>query len=437
MKKESKIMFRKFFKYVTQSMAGMIGISIYILADTFFISLHSGANGLTVLNLILPVYGVLYAIGAMIGIGSATRYCIIKSKGKNADCYFGQSLMWSILFSIPFVLCGILFPANILKILGADASLVKLGTVYLRIVLLGSLFFMSNHTFTAFTRNDDAPSRAMLASIIGSLFNIVFDYIFMFPMNMGLAGAALATALSPVVTMSVCSTHLFGKKSQVAMHLSVPSFRHLLSCCQLGISAFVGEISSAVITTVFNMLLLNLAGNIGVAAYGVVANYSIVAVSVFNGLAQGTQPLFSESYGAGNSKDVHKILRYGILTCLIVEALVVICAWGMTDSLIAIFNSEQNLQLITYAQSGMRLYFLGFLLAGINILLVSYFSAVDDSLPAIVGSVMRGAVAITICAILLSRWFGIDGVWISFLASEILTFVTILILYKFLPYTKK
>lgn len=168
MKKESKIMFRKFFKYVTQSMAGMIGISIYILADTFFISLHSGANGLTVLNLILPVYGVLYAIGAMIGIGSATRYCIIKSKGKNADCYFGQSLMWSILFSIPFVLCGILFPANILKILGADASLVKLGTVYLRIVLLGSPFFMSNHTFTAFTRNDDAPSRAMLASIIGS-----------------------------------------------------------------------------------------------------------------------------------------------------------------------------------------------------------------------------------------------------------------------------
>lgn len=120
-------------------MAGMIGISIYILADTF-ISLHSGANGLTVLNLILPVYGVLYAIGAMIGIGSATRYCIIKSKGKNADCYFGQSLMWSILFSIPFVLCGILFPANILKILGADASLVKLGTVYLRIVLLGSPF---------------------------------------------------------------------------------------------------------------------------------------------------------------------------------------------------------------------------------------------------------------------------------------------------------
>lgn len=85
----------------------------------------------------------------------------------------------------------------------------------------------------------------------------------------------------------------------------------------------------------------------------------------------------------------------------------------------------------------MRLYFLGFLLAGINILLVSYFSAVDDSLPAIVGSVMRGAVAITICAILLSRWFGIDGVWISFLASEILTFVTILVLYKFLQYTKK
>ncbi len=429
-------MFRKFFKYVTQSMAGMIGISIYILADTFFISLNSGADGLTVLNLILPVYGVLYAIGAMTGIGSATRYRIVKSKGDKADHYFGQSLMWSILLSIPFILCGILFPANLLKMLGADADLVKLGTTYLRIVLLGAPFFMSNYTFTAFTRNDDAPSRAMLASIIGSLFNIVFDYIFMFPLKMGLAGAALATALSPVVTMSVCSTHLFSKKSQVPIHLSMPSIRHLISCCQLGISAFVGEISSAVITAVFNVLLLNLAGNIGVAAYGVVANYSIVAVSILNGLAQGTQPLFSESYGAGNSRDVHRLLRYSILTCLIVEALIVLCAWGMTDTLIAIFNSEQNLQLVAYAQTGMRLYFLGFLLAGINILLVSYFSAVDDSLPAIVGSIMRGAVAITVCAILLSRWFGINGVWMSFLASEILTFVTILILYKCLPHTK-
>lgn len=170
-------MFRKFFKYVTQSMAGMIGISIYILADTFFISLHSGANGLTVLNLILPVYGVLYAIGAMIGIGSATRYCIIKSKGKNADCYFGQSLMWSILFSIPFVLCGILFPANILKILGADASLVKLGTVYLRIVLLGSPFFMSNHTFTAFTSVAAQNFCQNFSKLLTKLFGKYFRYL--------------------------------------------------------------------------------------------------------------------------------------------------------------------------------------------------------------------------------------------------------------------
>ena len=429
---------KQYFKYVSQNIFGLLGTSCYILADTYFISQAAGTSGVALLNLCLPIYNFIFAIGSMLGLGAATRYAILKAQGdERCQRYFSNAIFCACVLSVPFLLVGIFAPGGLLRLMGGDAGIMALGIPYARIFLMFTPFFMCNYIVSAFVRNDGDPSLAMVATLSSSLFNVVFDYIFMFPMNMGLAGAALATALSPVVTMSVCSTHLFGKKSQVAMHLSVPSFRHLLSCCQLGISAFVGEISSAVITTVFNMLLLNLAGNIGVAAYGVVANYSIVAVSVFNGLAQGTQPLFSESYGAGNSKDVHKILRYGILTCLIVEALVVICAWGMTDSLIAIFNSEQNLQLITYAQSGMRLYFLGFLLAGINILLVSYFSAVDDSLPAIVGSVMRGAVAITICAILLSRWFGIDGVWISFLASEILTFVTILVLYKFLPYTKK
>ena len=227
----------------------------------------------------------------------------------------------------------------------------------------------------------------MLASIIGSLFNIVFDYIFMFPMNMGLAGAALATALSPVVTMSVCSTHLFGKKSQVAMHLSVPSFRHLLSCCQLGISAFVGEISSAVITTVFNMLLLNLAGNIGVAAYGVVANYSIVAVSVFNGLAQGTQPLFSESYGAGNSKRVRRAYRL-LLICSVCYAMIFCLLIQLFPGVFAAILTS-NAELLAFTKPMLRIYTLALGLFGIQIACQMTFTALGNAKASIIVAVMR------------------------------------------------
>ena len=246
----------------------------------------------------------------------------------------------------------------------------------------------------------------------------------------GLTGAALATAFCPLVTMIICSTHYLGKHNQVGFHFRAPSLRHLIACCQLGVSAFVGEISSAVIAIVFNFLLLGLAGNVGVAAYGVTANLSVVAMCLFNGLAQGTQPLISESYGKGDHTQSRQFLTWGVIACLIVEAIILVLTWSMTDPLIQIFNQEQNAELLHYAHSGLRLYFLGFLFAGINILLVAYFSAVAQPKPAIAGSLLRGAVAIIPCAVTLARLFGLNGVWLSFLASEMITFFAILLLAK-------
>lgn len=372
-------MLKRFTRYVTQSVAGMIGISVYVLADTFFISVYSGADGLAVLNLILPVYGLIYAIGAMIGIGSATRYAISRAKGKNTEHYFVQSVTWSILAAVPFMLIGIFIPDKALALLGADAGLIGLGRNYVRIILIATPFFMSNYTFTAFARNDGAPSIAMIGSISGSIFNIIFDYIFMFPVG-------------------------------------------------LGFSAFVGELSSGVIAIVFNFLILGIAGNMGVAAYGVVANLSIVAFAIFNGLAQGAQPLISESYGKGQPTQVRKLLKWSLLVCLAVEALTQLIIWTSTDTLISIFNSENNVQLLNYAHTGLRLYFLGFIVAGINIVLVAYFSAVDEPKIAIVGSFLRGIVAIVICAVILAKLFGLDGIWISLLTAETVTFLTILFL---------
>ena len=421
-------MLKRFSKYVFQSVAGMIGVSVYVLADTFFISVYAGADGLAVLNLILPVYGLIYAIGSMIGIGSATRYGISKAKGERADYYFTQAIAWSVLISIPFVLLGIFIPDKCLALLGADAGLVALGKTYLRIILIGTPFFMSNYSVTAFARNDNATSIAMVGSLAGSVWNIVFDYIFIFPAGLGFSGAALATAFCPIVTMSVCMLHYFGKKCHIGFKWKKMSVRHLISCCQLGVSAFVGEISSAVIAFVFNMLILGLAGSVGVAAYGIVANLSIVGMCIFNGLAQGAQPLISESFGRGESEHVRKYLRWGMNSTITIEIVMIALIWLFTDPLVAIFNSENNVMLLQYAHTGLQLYFLGFLFAGVNIMLVAYFSATANARPAIIGSLMRGAIAIVLCAIVLSRILGMNGVWLSFLASEMLTFVVILIL---------
>ena len=421
-------MLKRFLEYVFQSVAGMIGMSVYILADTFFISFYSGADGLAVLNMILPVFGMMYAIGAMVGIGSATRYGISKAKGEDAEHYFTQSISWTLLFSIPFMLIGIFAPDKFLALLGADAGLIELGKTYLRIVLIFAPFFMCNYSVTAFARNDNATSTVMAGSLAGSAFNIVFDYIFIFPAGLGFSGAALATAFCPIVTMLTCATHYLSKKCNIGFKWKKLSVRHLISCCQLGVSAFVGEISSAVTTFIFNMLILGLTGSTGVAAYGVVANLSLVGMSIMNGMAQGAQPLISESFGKGASDEVKKLLGWALKSTAAVEIVLVALVWTFTDPFIAVFNSENNQLLLEYAHTGLRLYFLGFLFAGVNIMLVAYFSATANARPAIVGSLLRGAIAIGICAIVLSRILGMNGVWLSFLASEMITLVVVLIL---------
>ena len=414
---------QQFFKYVSQNVGGMIGISVYILADTFFISISGGANGITVLNLVLPLYGLIYAIGAMIGIGSATRHAIYKAQGEQGiDFYLTHSLTWQMIFSLPFILIGLINPGAYLAFMGGDLNIVSLGMDYVRIVFFGTPFFMMQFTFTAFARNDNAPTIAMAASLGGSLFNIIFDYVFMFPLDMGMAGAALATAMSPVVTILITVLHYAGKRCTLHIQWEMPTISRLLSCCQLGVSAFVGEIASAITTTVFNFLLLRIMGNIGVAAYGVVANWSLVVMSVFNGVAQGTQPLLSRSYGCGKHDEVKILLKLGLITNVIVEMVVILGAWSMTEVMVSLFNSEGNQLLAELAGDGMRFYFLGYLLAGVNIMFVTYFAATDQSCFATVASLLRGAVAITVCAVIMSTILGMNGVWLSFLASETITF---------------
>ena len=420
----------RFLRYVFQNVAAMIGVSVYILADTFFISLYGGANGIAFLNLVLPVYGLIFAIGAMIGVGSATRFTIKRAAGQDSSFYFLQSVFWSLLASVPFILLGIFSPDSVLHLMGADQVLTELGRTYTRIFLLFAPFFMVNYTFTAFARNDHAPTVAMIGSISGSLFNIVFDYVLMFVLDLGLAGAALATAFSPVVTMLVCSTHFLGKHNGIGFKWVMPKFRFLRKSCGLGVSAFVGELSSAVTTVVFNMLILHLAGNIGVAAYGIIANVSLVAMAIMNGIAQGTQPLLSESFGKNDRKQLDVLLKHGMIAMLVAEALIVGVIWLGTDGLIAVFNTENSLALHDYAFSGLRLYFLGFLIVGINVMLITYFAATNRPVQTLIGSLLRGVIAISLCALVLSLLFGMTGIWCALLASEIVTLVVLSVLYK-------
>ena len=419
---KTETLLREFFQYVILNICGMLGLSCYILADTFFISNGLGANGLTALNLAIPIYSFIHGSGLMFGMGGATKYSIYRGQKeyKNADKVFSHTICITFILAVIFVLTGIFFSGELTKLLGADKDVFQMTKIYLQVILLFAPAFMANNTMICFVRNDGNPKLVMIGMLTGSFSNIILDYIFIFPLNMGICGAVLATGFAPVISLSVLSRHLLAKQNQFHLVRMNLSFRLIGNIISLGIPSFITEMASGIVIIAFNTIILHLQGNIGVAAYGVVANLSIVVISIYTGIAQGTQPILSRVYGYGDRESQKQILKYALKTMLIISCGIYLIFLLSANPIVSIFNSEQNIQLQQIAETGLKLYFTAIPFAGFNIILSSYFTSIEKALPAQIVSLSRGLLVIIPMALFLSFLFKMTGVWLSFPITECL-----------------
>ena len=421
MEKESIL--GQYAKYTSLNVIGMIGLSCYILADTFFISKGLGANGLAALNLAIPVYNFINGTGLMMGMGGATRYSILKGQNEEekANRYFTTCVKSTILIALLFSLAGIFLSGFITTLLGANEQVFDMTNTYLKVILIFAPMFMMNNVLLCFMRNDGNPRLAMIAMLTGSFSNIILDYIFIFPFGMGIFGAVLATGFAPIISMGILSTSILRGKNSFRLTKTSGSLKKLRDIMSLGLSSLVSELSSGIVIIVFNFIILGLMGNTGVAAYGVIANISLVVVSMFTGIAQGIQPIVSSRFGVGDWKNVQKVFRYAFFSVLGVSVVVYACICLFAGDIAMIFNSENDRVLQETAVYGLRIYFLAGPFAGFNIITAVYFSSIDRPLPSQVISLMRGFFVILPITFLLSALFDMTGVWLSFPAAELLT----------------
>ena len=415
---KTKSIFTQFLKYASLNVLGMVGISCYILADTFFVAQGLGADGLAALNLAIPVYSFINGTGLMLGMGGAIRFSIQQGQGKDANMTFMNSLYLAVGFALIYIIMGFFGSEQIAVLLGAEGEILSMTATYLKVILLFSPAFLLNNILLAFVRNDSAPRLSMTAMIFGSLMNILLDYLFIFPCGMGIFGAAFATGLAPLFSMAVLSFHWLKKRNSFAMKKEGFTLTTAVPILFLGIPSLITELSSGIVIVIYNLILLKLEGNIGVAAYGVIANLSLVVIAIFTGIGQGMQPLISRAYGRGEHMVCTKILRYGMFTTVFLAVAIYIFLFFGAGPVTAAFNSEGNPQLQQIAQLGLRLYFTGIPFAGINILFCSYFASSEKPVPAQAISLMRGLLIIVPLAFLMSFWMGVNGVWLSFLTSE-------------------
>lgn len=407
--------------YIARNVAASLGLSIYVLIDTLFISVAAGALGLTVLNLALPIYSLFNCTGLLLGVGGAAYFSLNKiDHPERVKTIYSELIIFVVILGLIAIVLINLFTRPLATLLGANSQTMDMAIKYLRLMSLDAPLSMANYVTVNFVRNDNHPSLTMKAALIESLVVIIFDWFFIFGLHLAIEGAALAAAVSPATSLIVLSFHRRFPYRQIEWHWVKPKFKTLKTAARLGISACLNELSTGVSIYVFNLVLLRLSDNYAVAAYGVISNIAIVTLAIANGVALGVQPIASREYGTQHYHNVRVALRHGLK----ITAIIAIIAFGVLlafkSPIIAVFNHDHSAQLTRYALTGLPIYFTSTLFSAVNLMMIIFLTAINRATLSFSLSFLRGYLILLPAIVIMGLIFGVNGVWAAVPVTEIL-----------------
>lgn len=420
--------FKLFIRYLTTSAAGMLMISMYILFDTIIVGQGMGKTGLAALNIALPVYNVLFGTGLLLGTGGAAIMAICLGSGEedSAQKAFSHSIILAAVLGMLYSILGSIFLEPIAYFLGATVETMPFVKSYLSAVMPFSWSFVMVYCLSVIVRNDHGPRRVMLAMAMGGITNVILDYIFVFPMQLGMWGAAAATVISSLVSLVILLLHFVKGRSRLRVTSIKLQTDYIKRIMTTGSASFILELSSGIVIFMFNQQILALIGEIGVSAYSIIANASLMCMAVLSGIAQGIQPLVSYNFGGGRPERVKQTVKMGIVASIACGVVFLTIGMLAPQGIVSLFTSEKG-QLVTLTGGGIILYFIAFPFMGINVLTGAYFQAIEQARYSTLISLCRGILFTAIGLKLLSSSFGIVGVWLTVPAAEIATLLIIAI----------
>lgn len=422
MKKEIK---EQLYKNITFSVIGMIGLSAYILADTFFIAQGIGILGMSALNIVLPMFSLIIATGLMLGMGGATLFTLHSNdKNRNtSNMYFTHTILLASLISLIFIIASLFFSSQIVIFLGSNDEIQYYAQSYIKIIMFFAPLFIFNNIILSFTRNDNATKLCMQAMLIGSVLNIILDYIFIFPLNMGMQGAALATIVSPLVSLIILSKHFITKQNTFKLIKCKINVKKCIKIITFGASSFITELSTGIMIIFFNILILAYAGTIGIAAFGIMTNIYFILIAIYTGINQGLQPLASYYYSIKDLKTCHALFKKTQLIAVISSVVFYLLIYVNAYDIIHLFNPDSNEQLDKIAQEGIKLYFLAAIFISQNIVISGYLTAIKHAKQGVLISALRGFIITIPVLFLMAYLFQLKGIFLSLLVSEFIIFI--------------
>lgn len=415
--------YKKLLRFVLPSIVMMIFTSIYGVVDGLFVSNYVGKTAFAAVNLIMPFLMAISTLGFMIGTGGSAIVAKTLGEGKKeqANEYFSMLVYLTLIGGIVLSALGILFSPLIARGLGADGALLTNCVLYARITLLSMPAFMLQNVFQSFFVTAEKPKLGLGVIVIAGVTNMVLDFLLVGVFQIGLAGAAFATVTSECIG-GLFPILYFARKNSSLLKLGRTHFngKIFLCACGNGSSELMTNLSSSIVNSLYNIQLMNLAGENGVAAFGTIMYVNFIFIAIFLGYSIGSAPLVSYHYGAGNHDELKNLFQKSLRLIGIWGLMLFILAQLIARPLAAIFVGY-DADLFSMTQNGFRIYCIAYLINGFNIYGSSFFTALNNGLISAAISFLRTLVFQLAAVLLLPLLLSINGIWSAVAVAELLT----------------
>lgn len=413
----------KLLRFVFPSIMMMVFTSIYGVVDGFFVSNYAGKTAFASVNLIMPFIMITSGLGFMFGTGGSALVSM-KLGEKDADTanrYFSMITIATCVFGTLLSVFGFLFTPQIARILGASEDMMQDCIIYGRINMVFNVPFMLQNLFQSFFITAEKPKIGLYTTIASGVANIILDFVFIGIFSWGVIGAAIATAISQCIGAFYPIYYFIRKNdSLLQLHYVKMESKPIIKAATNGASELMSNISSSIVSMLYNLQLMKYYGKDGIAAYGVIMYVQFIFTAIYLGYTIGCAPIISYHYGAQNTKELHNLFKksFSIMTLL-----------GICLSLLARFSSSRiaslfvgyDPQLMRLTMQAFALYALGFAPASINIMSSSFFTALNNGKISACISFFRTFLFQVGAILLLPFLFGKEGIWLSACIAELCT----------------
>ena len=419
-------------RFSLPSIAMMLFTSIYGVVDGFFISNFVGETAFAAVNLILPYCMAFGAIGSLFGVGGSALVALVRGQRdpERANRIFSLLIYTLIVAGLVMELLSQLLLTRVAVLLGADENLLPICIRYGRIFLITQPAFILQFAFQSFLINAERPKLGLLFTITAGVGNMILDWLLVGVFGLGVEGAAAATCAGQCVGgIGPLLFFIFTKTSPLRLGKTSFMPKALIRSATNGLADFITNVAMNVVNIVFNRQLMKYIGEYGVSAYGIIMYVSFIFVAVFLGYSMGVAPIFSYHYGAQDYDELKGLFRRSITIMVCLSFLLAGTAEISAKGLASIFASYDS-EFLALSTRALRLYFIGYLLAGIGIFGSTFFAALNNGLLSGLLSALRLFVFQLSAVLLLPLVIGSDGIWLALPVSELCVFIVTVIVLK-------